>query len=379
MKEKIIHIAVCSLLLFGLSGCSRGSGDESLALQSSDPVLLELDIALPTRTDESGIPEREKVKELRLIMIDAKSGKVEYNKLFENPTPSISKSDQYRYSYSVKIESTAGTKFLYALANAESLIGNVVTETLGAELMEGLEKFELTGEIDSLNANGLIPIVSRRYEVQLGAQSSKGRAVSMQRVEIVMAYTATKFDFTFINALSSNEDVNIVGWQIDKVAKKSYLVPHMDVDAWNMLINLGGTVDDDDWVTDYTVPRNTEYGGYSQTYPQPLLLNYGETKEDLTTYCLHESRYFGEFGSATDQEYFFTLRIKPKGWDENNPPIILSGGKFPNLKSLVRGTHVVVQARLKNMPDKGDNALEVRVKTWINDEPVNGSWEEITQ
>ena len=55
MKEKIIHIAVCSLLLFGLSGCSRGSGDESLALQSSDPVLLELDIALPTRTDESGI------------------------------------------------------------------------------------------------------------------------------------------------------------------------------------------------------------------------------------------------------------------------------------------------------------------------------------
>ena len=150
MKEKIIHIAVCSLLLFGLSGCSRGSGDESLALQSSDPVLLELDIALPTRTDESGIPEREKVKELRLIMIDAKSGKVEYNKLFENPTPSISKSDRYRYSYSVKIESTAGTKFLYALANAESLIGNVVTETLGAELMEGLEKFELTGEIDSL-------------------------------------------------------------------------------------------------------------------------------------------------------------------------------------------------------------------------------------
>jgi len=39
----------------------------------------------------------------------------------------------------------------------------------------------------------------------------------------------------------------------------------------------------------------------------------------------------------------------------------------------------VVQARLKNMPDKGDNTLEVRVKTWINDEPVNGSWEEITQ
>ncbi len=377
MKEKIIHMVVFGLLLLGMSGCSK-SGEGISPVPPPDPALLELDIMLPARANGSDIPACEQVKVLRLIMVDAETGTVEYNELLDISSPSVLDGKPFRYSYRVRIESTAGTKYLYALANAENLIGDIVSETSGEKLMEGLETLELTGDIGKLNTDGSIPIVPRKYEVKLGGQSAAGRAVSEQKAEIVMAYAATKFDFTFINTLNTSENVNIVGWQIDKVAKKSYLVPHMGDDAWNMLIGLGGTVDDDEWVTAYTLPQNTTHEGYSRDYPEAMPLTYGTTKEDPTTYYLHESRYFGAFGSS-EQEYIFSLRIKPQGWSDADPPIILSGGKLPNLKSLVRGTHVVVQATLRNMPEPGDNSLEVRVKTWINDDPVSGGWEEVTQ
>ncbi len=377
MKEKIIHMAVFGLLLLGISGCSKSGGGVS-PVPPPDPALLELDIMLPARANGSDVPKCEQVRELRLIMVDAKTGTVEYNELLDISSPSVLDGKPFRYSYHVRIESTAGTKYLYALANAENLIEDVVCETSGTKLVEGLETLELSGEIGALNTDGSIPIVSRRYEIELGGQSAAGRAISEQKAEIVMAYAATKFDFTFTNDLKKPENVDIVGWQIDKVAKRSYLVPHMENDAWNMLIGLGGTVDDDEWGTAYTLPQNTTYERYRRAYPAAKPLIYGATEKDPTTCYLHESRYFGAFGSS-EQEYIFSLRIKPQGWSDDDPPITLSGGKLPNLKSLVRGTHVVVQATLRNMPEPGDNSLEVRVKTWINDDPVNGGWEEVTQ
>lgn len=66
----------------------------------------------------------------------------------------------------------------------------------------------------------------------------------------------------------------------------------------------------------------------------------------------------------------------------NAPAIILTGkedGKFPNLKSLVRGTHVVVNVTVTKLPDAGENGLDVRVKTWIDDPVVDGDWEEVPQ
>ncbi len=380
MKEEIIHIALFSVLLLGICGCSK-SGEGISPVLPPDPALLELDIMLPDRAATNDIPDCEQVKELRLIMVDAKTGEVEYNDLLDIASPSVQDGTPFRYSYHVRIETTAGTKYIYAIANAENLIGDVVSESSGTKLVDGLDKLELTGELTGeQNKDHSIPIVSRKYEIKVGGQSAAGRAISEQKAEIVMAYAATKFDFTFINALDTKENVNIVGWQIDKVAKKSYLVPHMEDDAWNMLIGLGGTVDEDEkWVTAYTLPQSASHDGYNRTYPEAIPLAYeSEEEKDPTTYYLHESKYFRESG-LSEQEYIFTLRIKLQGGNDAALPIILSGKKLPNLKSLVRGTHVVVQATLRNMPEPGDNSLDVRVKTWIYDDPVNGGWEEVTQ
>ena len=77
------------------------------------------------------------------------------------------------------------------------------------------------------------------------------------------------------------------------------------------------------------------------------------------------------------QEYYLTLKIRKteEGADQN--PVSVSA-KLPNLESLVRGTHVVIKARVRQWPEPGDNSLDVRVATWIDDKPVDGGWEEVT-
>lgn len=381
MKERIIHITIFGLLLLGMSGCSKSDG-EIAPDPSLKPALLELDISLSTRADRENIPECEQIKELRVVVIDVNTGKVEYNKSVDLDEAGLSVQDgkPFRYSCHVGIETTAGTKYLYAFANAENLIGDLVSETSGTRFVERLEQLELTGEIGELNEDGSIPAASRRYEVTLGEKdASGGQAVVTGHVDVVMAYAVTKFDFTFVNRLNTGEGVDVVGWQIDKIAKKSYLIPHMEDADWDKLIGLGGTVDNAEWVTGYTLPPGTPHEGYVRNYQPSQRLAFNGEMDDPTTYYLHESKYFGDFGSTKEQEYVFTLKIKPMGWREDDPPMSLSSGKFPNLESLARGTHVVVVATLRNMPEPGDNSLEVRVKTWINDEPVSGSWEEVTQ
>ena len=394
MKETIIHTALSCMLLLGICGCSKDCTECQDAPQPPVPALLDLNITLPTQADESDIPERERVKELRLILIDKSSGKVEYNNTLDlqSLSPSVDDDPRFRYSYHIRLESTVGAKCIYALANAEHLIGDIATEEEGARLMENLDKIELSEDIYALNNGSNIPIVSRRYEVELGGQSSTGEAITEQKAEIVMAYAATKWEFTFENKFgdpkdsgdsgngvadgteSTDKNIDIIGWQITSVAKKSYLVPHMKDDAWEKLIELGGTTNSDVWVIDYDLPANTTHEVYDLDYQEKEPLDYHESFPDPTTYYIHESK---NIGTSTEQEYLLSLKIKPRG-SENNPPMILTG-KLPNLKSLVRGTHVQVHVTLRNMPDPGDNTLEVRVKTWINDEPVNGTWEEVTQ
>lgn len=394
MKETIIHTALSCMLLLGICGCSKDCTECQDAPQPPAPALLDLNITLPTRADESAIPERELVKELRLILIDKSSDKVEYNNALDlqSLSPSVDDDSKFRYSYHIRLESTVGTKCIYALANAEELIEDIVSEENGKTLMENLDKIELPEDIYALDNKSNIPIVSRRYEVELGGQSSTGQAITEQKTEIVMAYAATKWEFTFENKFgdpkdsgdngngvadgtdNTNKDVDIIGWQISSVAKKSYLVPHMDEQAWKELIDLGGMTDSDDWVTDYDLPSNTAHEVYDLDYSEKKPLNYHATFTDQTTYYIHESRNI----TTTEQEYLLSLKIRLKSWSETDPPMILTG-KLPNLESLVRGTHVQVHVTLRNMPESGDNTLEVRVKTWINDEPVNGTWEEVTQ
>lgn len=378
MKETIIHIALFSVLLLGLCGCSKECTECSDTPQPSVPARFELNITLPTRAgSENDIPERERVKELRLIMIDDKTGNVDFNDLLDIIKPTISTDGKYRYSFHYEIETTRGTKTLYALANAENLVNDIVSKTFGKELITALEAIEMNGDFSRIRTDGAIPIISRAYKITPSVDSGIDN-----KVDIVMAYAATKFEFTFDNQFTTGENIRIVGWEISQVAQCSYLVPHITDEGWKGLIDLGGTTDREDWITDYDVPENPKYAGYRFTYQEQLPLLYGEEKQDPRIYYLHESKYIPSLKYEHEQEYYFTLRILLEGATETAQPIILRGkddGKLPNLKSLIRGTHVKVNVTLKNMPEPGDNSLEVRVQSWILDDPIDGSWEEVTQ
>lgn len=76
------------------------------------------------------------------------------------------------------------------------------------------------------------------------------------------------------------------------------------------------------------------------------------------------------------QEYRLTLGVKEVSAKETDAPIILGPVTLPNLQSLVRGTHVAIEANIKNLPAAGDNTLSVRVVTWIRPEDsIGGSWD----
>lgn len=372
----ISHIALFCVLLPCVCGCGNECMDIRDTPQPALSTRLSLDITLPALTGEEDIPVRERVKELRLIMIDDGSDKVEFNKVLDLSSLSVSKDSKYRYTYHVEIESKTGSKTLYALANAEDLIQGIVSSTTsGKALVNALENAEIPSDFYDQTGNH-IPIVSRAYKASLTAAEEK------TEVSMVLAYVATKFDFTFTNKLESKENVKIVGWDIRQEAQRSYLVPHMTDKAWEGLIGLGGSVDSREWITDYEVPENTEYVGYRWTYPSSTPLPHGSTWTDPETYYLHESKYFPPEEGGKEQKYYFSLRIRLQDASESSLPLVLQGknfGHLPNLQSLVRGTHVKVNATLTKLPEAGDNSLEVRVKTWIVDDPIDGGWEEVPQ
>lgn len=376
MKARIAHIILFGLLLLGICSCGEGS-DEPLA--APVPVLLDLDIALATRADGEQIPAWEEVKQLRIILMD-EEGNVECNQLFTGLTPEVS-GPPYRYVFNVQLKTTTGQKRLYAVANAEDIDFEGSTRekvklnavTTAAQL-EGLV---MTGEIrDAANGGDqLIPLASKCYEIDLNT----GDAVVKQ--EVVMAYAAVKFDFTYVNMLS--EAIEIDSWAVSEVSQGSYLIPHIGEKAWEQLIALGGTEssrpDDPDapWVTDYEIPPGYVHGTYEHTYTPSIQLGNEATAPDKNIYYMHESKSLLTVSQSKatpeEQQYSLTLTVRKTG---ETTPIRLSA-MFPNLKSLVRGTHVKVQATIKKLPSTEIIVVEAKIVGWIVEGPVEGDWEEV--
>ena len=92
---------------------------------------------------------------------------------------------------------------------------------------------------------------------------------------------------------------------------------------------------------------------------------------------MHESKSLRY--NKDEQEYSLNLgiRVIGKGAGQKDSkedlPIILSQ-EFPNLKSLVRGTHVRVTAKITAIPEPGKNGLEIKVSSWKEEGPVDGGW-----
>lgn len=425
MIKEILHIALQLLLMPlllvpMLTGCTD-SGDDAYQPLPSRPAELELTIALTTRGGDEKVPDCEKVQkdQLRIIMINEEAGTdgiqaVEYNGIPSNIQGPFSgtgdsgdgTTQQFKKIYKVKIQATtAGKKRFYALANAEKLLtGEIKQGKNGAVLIKQLEELTFSDlQVTPSSSEGeYIPMSSPAYygNVFIPTLEKTTPEEGDNKVTIVMAYAAVKFSFKFVNDIQAEADwqaLTIVGWTFRPLATKSYLLPHMTPDAWKKLIALGGKTFEnseaskDNWVTDYEIPQKPNEEGkedepnegqtdYIYTYPSSFILPYGsaiDEEDQGIFYYLHESKSELEEEDASGiQAYYLTLRIRDR--NTQNDKFLICGPKhLPNLQSLVRGTHVRITATIKALPDKGDNSLDVRVKTWIRDQEVEGGWEEV--
>ena len=284
---------------------------------------------------------------------------------------------------------------MYALANSEELIQDIVTLP-GAEMITELDSLKLTNGTGNFpfSKHGKVPIASRKEHITLSVDNgmedfiTRATHVYLTKVTVELAYVPVKFSLSYENG-DNAVPMEVLEWKIDQLAKTSYLVPRMNDSEWDKLVNLAGTTDAQEWVRNYEVPAESGFHGYSHVYEKPIAIKYddGQPKADENTYYLHETKFLGnvkrddvqkdDAQENNVQEYYLTLKIRKteEGADQN--PVSVSA-KLPNLESLVRGTHVVIKARIRQWPEPGDNSLDVRVTTWIDDKPVDGGWEEVT-
>lgn len=309
---------------------------------------------------------------------------------------SVPEDSRFLYEYKKEgIMTTVGKKILYALANSEELIQDIVTLP-GAEMITGLDSLKLTNGTGNFPfpKHGKVPIASRKEHITLSVDNgmedfvTRATHVYLTKVTVELAYVPVKFSLSYENG-DNAVPMEVLEWKIDQLAKTSYLVPRMNDSEWDKLVNLAGTTDAQEWVRNYEVPAESGFHGYSHVYEKPIAIKYddGQPKADENTYYLHETKFLGnvkrddvqkdDAQENNVQEYYLTLKIRKteEGADQN--PVSVSA-KLPNLESLVRGTHVVIKARVRQWPEPGDNSLDVRVTTWIDDKPVDGGWEEVT-
>lgn len=415
--EYIIRLTLSALILSSLYGC-KGSEEELLADKPADkPSILTLNVALSVPIPkENGVPVREQVKELRLILIDKTTKEVEFNEQLD--LNKLNTGDgKIRYIYELKnINTKVGAKYLCALANAEALIKDILPEETsgkGFPKRRVLEKDFITqlkacqiGENffvkpEDGGTDNNIPITSKLYEFTLNGSEAKQEYINgvytytyTKEVNVDMVYAAVKFDFDFVlgddlkkKLQIEGKQIQIVKWMVSEVASDSYLLPHMNsTQAWNDLVAMAGTSssigsgDKVQWITDYSIPKDIPLIEYEKTYDNDeiVLSDNKAQHEDPATYYMHESKSLRY--NKDEQEYSLNLGIRVIGGKEAGPkdskedlPIILSQ-EFPHLKSLVRGTHVRVTAKITAIPEPGKNGLEIKVSSWKEEGPVDGGW-----
>ena len=278
---------------------------------------------------------------------------------------------------------------------------------------EELQKFVTKGE-DSSPANG-IPMSAEYRDVEFKPGNTGIANISVFNSYIVRA--ANKITFTYINDRLMG-DIAVKNWQLQYTADKSWLLPHVPAEKNSSLFGTGTDYDNwiawyakhigsggheeelefdtpegvvmspfsDDYEAEATVRRTTSDNTTTETVkglrvPQRGLMDREPTpaKESITYYFL-ESRYIPEGADA--QRY--TMRFNTLEY-QNTPTTDESGehywqpSSYPagaaeayhldQVKTLLRNTHVIITA---TFADKGQLDLEVSIKNWHVDAPVEG-------
>ena len=110
-----------ALLLGSCKDSVEEPGFDDAYARVPQSVVMQLNVALSAPTRD--VPDCEKVKELRVILLDEKTKNVELNELMDVENYSVPEDSRFLYEYKKEgIMTTVGKKILYALANSEELI-----------------------------------------------------------------------------------------------------------------------------------------------------------------------------------------------------------------------------------------------------------------
>lgn len=390
--KKIVRILIlclgCIIACGLLPACSSAIEEpESGGGSDGSTVTLTIQAAVPdgTRADGSEVPEREKIDQLRIIVVDQTTHKVEHNQLHVFSYPED--------KYNIKVEKNS-TKDVYFLANAEDWrsdfpeVGDIYNpdedESEGDEGDDDIIEARTTTmpslfnqEIENLPEN--LPYTSK-YEIEV--------ADSDVEATCYIAIAAVKFDIVFNNY--TGNDITVKSLEIGAIANQSYLFPHNnDWDEWVKNLTGSGTKD---YFTDYDIPEYTTH----ENFPVPIPSTQGgddtqgnaddgsgnpsfivSAKNDsesgsytIPTFYCHESKNFPL--GVEEQRYIIQFMIDDKPYVSE----ITDSGEY--LESLIRSTHVIITVNINALDETpGNIVIWGQIVGWEEKGEVEGNLEPV--
>lgn len=387
--KKIVKILILCLSCIGacwfLPACSSAIEEpESGGGVDGYPASLTFHIAVPGEGTRAGdIPEREEIDQLRIIVVDKETNKVDYNRLNDFPYRDGS-------TYTIGLDK-GGKKLLYLLANTEKL--GLKIPSKGENWDDVVDKF--------LNPlpEGRLPFTSK-YEVEVAEEEEEdtdgdettdgdtpedgdgttgGDTTEDVVPEIPEDYTcyiavaAVKFSITFNN--KTVNDIIVSDFKISSIADRSYLLPRNE--EWNDWVE-NVTGDGEKYFTNYGIPSDTKH----EEFPVPI--TYTENNSFTVTakkgsipgsftipdfYC-HESKN-NPFNDG--QRYIIQFKIGEQSFISE----IKTGSE--SLASLIRSTHVKITVNINSLNQPGDSEIiisgEIVDWNWLDE--VTGGIEEV--
>lgn len=411
--KRVIKIIMLSIgwvfACWMLSACSSAMEEPDNGISDGSTATLTIHTAVPgagTRADD--IPEREKIDDLRIIVVDKETNIVDYNRLHRFPYRDGS-------TYTIGLDK-GGKKYLYLLANTEDLDLDIPFK--GEDWDYAVDDYFINPLPD-----GRLPFTSQ-YEVEVaeeeeedtaGDETTEGDAPAdgdgttegdtpadddgttggdttedvvpeiPEDYTCYIAIAAVKFSFTFTNG--TKNDIVVSDFKISSIADRSYLFPHNeDWDEWVENVTGDGAKE---YFTKYEIPSKTEHKEY--IVPIPSSGNEGESEAgtgtsassftvptgDNNTYTIpdfycHESKYL-PYPDVTEQHYTIHFSIDGKSYDAE---IKDNTGA---LKSLIRSTHVIVNIEINKLAGSDDRQIVVwgKITDWTTDTAIEGGLEEL--
>lgn len=388
MNLKHLHIISMGLLLCGLLGFAS-CDNESLgtAEEEDNSVFLTFhtDVAGGATRAEDETPADEKINQLLIVIVSEEPAgteegtkwAVEHNRLIESASTGVSLIGGHTFKVKAGCK-----KRIYLIANCKGMKdadGNLLdftNEAFAATGSEGKAKvddyvFALPSDLD----NG-IPMTAM-HEVSIPSRKESQQDSYKLPEPLYMVRAATKFSFTFTNAVQSiPKSIAIKKIALDRIADKAYLMPHVNKNSDNkywvadtdrqtpfafdaswigwMVEEAKRTADNNfnqyQWLTDYEVPEDVRHDIAEQEITEGLTIT--QSQSAGTVFYLPESRNRISDNPLKLQEYKLSVTTLDEGSIHEN----VYTATLPQLASLFRNTHVKVNVRFK------DHGLSVEVK-----------------